>query len=126
MSCSGEKNYWYFHPELKIIPLIALAYHEVTLALTVVDKSKPEPGISLMYAHLDSKFRHNCAQMNHIFNRTKNNEYLFICSGMLSINSRNTGDNKRSSSESPDATNYVPNDDVPTGYGDANTANNPP
>jgi hypothetical protein len=80
ISMDGEKVLWYFHPEMKVIPLISLPYHEVRLILIRNDNTQDIPYIGVLYGLLQTKYRYVCVERIHSLN--KKDKTILVYNGM--------------------------------------------
>lgn len=85
---SGSMVEFFRHPALPVVPLIALAFHDVVLELTVVDEAGPIPSIACAYAFLQDAPRRALAQRSLVLNRFSGAP-VKISQGMASLVSQN-------------------------------------
>ena len=74
---SGDMEKFYYNPEIPIVPLMALAYHEVFILITLVNPSIAPPAISVVFGTLNDKLSRSTMQSNHWLNRKSNKNRIF-------------------------------------------------
>lgn len=82
---------FFFHPELPVIPMVALPYHEVRMRMKLVDEALPAPLVGFVYAFMGDTKRRLIAQNAHFLNR-QSTAPLHIHDGMAHYASQTLAD----------------------------------